>query len=321
MPKLSAQQKVDRRKGIGASDVAELLGLSPFEGKSPMRLYAEKNGLLPEAEEEEETIEQKVGHALEGAMVGLYERESGFRVLTSGEYVETVVHPTEAWARCNLDGRIVDKRASLEVKIVGIGMARDWDVDSDDGIPPYVRTQCVWQMFVADLDEVHVVALVNGTHFRVFYVVRDRELEAAIVADAREWWQRTMAGKLPPIDGTLPARRLLESMYPPPPTEVEVQIEDDDPLATTLYKRVVAADSENRAKEAKEIYNNAIREGMGKLGATVVYSSSVRATWRKSKDGKRPLLVAAIGASKIPRIEGRKPDINHVPVIDDGEAF
>lgn len=320
MPRLSDEQKVARRLGLGASDISELIGISPYEGASPVRLFAEKTGLVPD-EDDIETKEQMVGHALELPLVKLYERESGRTVSVSGEYVESVVDEQDSWMRCNLDGRIEGARIALEIKCVGIGMASDWDLLSDDGIPHYVRTQCAWQMRVADLDEVHVVALVAGpSGFRVYYVKRDRELESALVTEARAFWLRVQERRIPPLDASSASKELLERLYPPPPTDVEVQAPDE--LVDMMKRRIRAAAAEARAGEAKEILNNEIREAMGKLGATVAWSAEARATWRSSRDGKRPLLVKAAGDAKVPRAaKGRKPNAAHPPLIDDGEVF
>lgn len=320
MPRLSPQQKAARRLGIGSSDVAELLGISPYEGASPVRLFAEKTGLLPNDDEDEETIEQRVGHALEGALVKLYESESGFRVHVSGEFVESVSHPEHEWRRANLDGRVDGKRAALEIKVVGIGMASDWDKDADDGIPHYVRVQVAWQMHVADLDEVHVVALIGGTGFRVFYVLRDFELEAMLVREAETFWINTSKMIAPPLDATSSCKAYLESLYPSPAKDVEVEIVDELEIGVG-ERRLRAENARSRADEAKELASNELREVMGKHGATVAWCSSWRATWRTAKNGVRSLRIEGRGELKEPKSRGPKANSKRPPVIEDGEVF
>ncbi len=324
MPRLSEQQKRDRRQGLGASDIAELLGISPYERASPVRLFAEKAGLEytdPDEEEEQETIEQRVGHALEGALVRLYEQESNREVETMGAFVESVVRPDPPWARCNLDARIKGARIGLEIKVVGIGMAGDWDLGSDDGIPHYVRTQVAWQMFVADLDAVHVVSLVGGTAFRVFYIDRDRALEELLFADARAFWLDVIANKAPALDATSSSREYLEELYPSPPNDVEIDVRDLPEVVAIGERRVKAAEAESRAVEAKELAGNELREAMGKLGATVAWCGSWRATWRKSKNGARPLVVKRVASKDEPRVRKIRATAANPPVIDDGEVF
>ncbi len=317
MPRLSAEQKTARRLGLGASDIAEMLGISPYQGASPVRLFADKAGLLSPDEDDEETIEQRVGHAIEPALVKLYEQESGRRVITIGEYVESVVHPDHPWARCNLDARIDGEPIGLEIKHVGIGMHDDWDLNADDGIPNYVRTQCYWQCFVANLAAVHVVCLVAG-RFRVYYVDRNEELEAALFREASAFMDLVRSKRMPPLDASSAARQLLEKLYPPPP--IEVTVEADEELVALMHDRTVAADAESVACERKEILNNLIRESLGKLGATTAYCRDYKAMWRPAKDGSRPLRVNPKGDAKKPRVP--KANATKLPIlIDDGEAF
>ena len=324
MPRLSPEQKAARKLGIGSSDVAELLGISPYEGASPVRLFAEKTGIITD-DDDEETIEQEVGHALEGALRSLYEIKSGERVLSSGEYVESVKHPDHPWRVANLDGRIEGKRAALEIKAVGIGMAADWDLDSDDGIPNYVHVQVAWQMHVADLDEVHVVALVGGpSGFRVFYVKRDLELEALIVAAASAFWENVAARHVPPLDASAACKAYLEKIHPTPPADIELALDEekDAELVAAGVRRVKAALLEKRANEAKEIANNELRDGMGTRGVTVAWCSLWRATWRPDKNGRRNLLVTGRGELEEVRVRKPKADASRPPVlVDDGEVI
>ena len=306
MPRLSTEQKASRREGIGSSDVAELLGISPYEGASPVRLWAEKTGRLP-PDDDEETTAQAVGHALEGALVTLYERESGRKVHVSGEYVESVTDAEHPWMRANLDGRIEGAPIALEIKAVGIGMARDWDILADDGIPAYVRVQVAWQMRVAKLEEVHVVALVAGpSGFRVFYVKRDPELEALIVAAAERFWRGVTENECPPLDASKATIEYLESLYPSPPVDVEVRA--TEVIAHLLDAHVDAGRVESDAKEARAILGARIRAAMGELGATVTWSATARATWKADKNGQRSLRVVTAGEAR--KLEVRRPKAN-----------
>lgn len=319
MPRLSPDQKAARKLGLGASDIAEMIGISPYQGASPVRLWAEKRGLLDDSEEDE-SLEMRLGHALEGPLVRIYQEESGYQAKLSGEYVESVVHPEYPWARCNLDGRVIDQNYGLEVKHVGIGMSSDWDLLADDGIPHYVRCQCAWQCLVASLDQVHTIGLVAG-RFRVFYVDRDLELEGVLFNEARQFWQNVVDGVQPPIDGSEASRALLEKLYPSPPAPVIADADDD--ITRLLDMRVQAAEAESHAKERKEIVNNQIKEWLGMRNATEVSTPTAKGIWSQSKDGNRPLRVTARGDAKKPRII--KPNAKHLPeLIDidhDGEVF
>lgn len=322
MPRLSAEQRIARRQGLGASDIAEMLGISPYEHASPIRLFAEKSGLVADDDEEEESIEKRVGHAVEPALVKLYEEESKYEVETLGQYVESVTHPEHSWVRCNLDGRVKHKRVALEIKHVGIGMHSDWDLLADDGIPHYVRVQNIWQCLAADLDEVHNVTMIAG-RFRIYYVNRDRELEGALFEAADAFWKNVQAKRMPPLDGSAAARELLEKLYPSPAKPIEIEASPE--LRDLMLARIKAAESESLMKQRKEILNNQIREALGQAGATdAIARDEARrvvavAQWRQQKNGVRPLRVDAKGEAKAVRAPIRT--VETIPDLIDGEAF
>lgn len=290
MGRLSAQQIADRRLGIGSSDVATVLGLSPYQGNTPLALWLEKTGQAVEVERDEMALD--LGHLLEPVLVGVFERQSGLTVLTKGDGVESVSHPDHAWRRANLDGRIADKRAAVEVKVVGVGMMRDWDVNTDDGIPHYVRVQVAWQMHVADLDTVFVVALIGGTTFRVFEVSRDLEIERQIVAVCSAFWHRVTTRAEPELDGSAIARAWLNRLYPPREPEVVVTLDAEDEGDRDVIRlaraRVVETALEKQAKAAKDLMTNALIRTMGERECDVLYlPGELRASYRtQGKKGR-----------------------------------
>lgn len=290
MGRLSPEQLVARREGIGSSDVATILGLSPYQGNTPLALWLEKTGQAVEVERDEGALE--LGHLLEPVLVGLFERQSKLTVLTKGEGVESVSHPDHPWRRANLDGRIADKRAAVEVKVVGIGMVRDWDVNADDGIPHYVRCQVVWQMHVADLDMVYVVALIGGTTFRVFEIARDLEIERPIVAACEAFWRTVTERTEPELDGSAIARAWLNRLYPPREPEVVVTLDAEDHadtgLIATVRNRMTAGAREKEAKADKDWDTNAIIRAMGVRACDVLHlPGEFRASYRtQGKKGR-----------------------------------
>src|SRR5262245_35499897 len=124
-----------RRDGIGASDIAALMGISPWA--SPWSVWADKSGLLPPEPENEYMA---AGRWLEAAIAPWFTDITGLHV--TGEQM-WCTHPGKPWARCTPDGFIVEKAeneyeterawsyalehalAAFEVKVTGPG--RRWD--------------------------------------------------------------------------------------------------------------------------------------------------------------------------------------------------
>ena len=67
-----------RRLGIGGSDVAAIMGISPFA--TIRDLYNDKTGVLPLIDEEESNwVAKEVGHRLEDLVAEIFSRKTGLK--------------------------------------------------------------------------------------------------------------------------------------------------------------------------------------------------------------------------------------------------
>ena len=73
---LTNQQRLDRSKGIGGSDVGIILGLSTF--KTPYQLYLEKIGKGPE--DDKMSPAQEWGHRLEPIIRNKFAENNGVKI-------------------------------------------------------------------------------------------------------------------------------------------------------------------------------------------------------------------------------------------------
>lgn len=291
MPRLTNDQVAERRLGVGSSDIPVILGLSPYADASRAALWLEKTGAYIAPTDDEDSQAMELGHVLEPVLCEFYERQSGFKIERSGPGVESVRHPEHGWRRANLDGRIAGRRAAVEVKTVGIGMARHWDMHDDDGIPHYVRAQVVWQMHVADLDEVHVVGLIGGpTGFRAWVIRRDLALEAAIVREADAFHAAVVAGTEPELDGSDAVRAWLTERYPPRPEPREWACDARDVIQVGV-EFCDARAAKARAEGDMKRLGSALIRAMGEHDADTITCEHWRASWRADKNGKCTLRV------------------------------
>lgn len=203
-----------RRDVLGASEVAEVLGLGGFADTSPMRVWLHKR-TPPDAEPEEQTDAQLRGHVLERAVCDWYS-------MTTGEPCEPVTdlqHPLvgpEPWMGATPD-RVVRGDAGdwlLEAKTSRDAQA--WGEEGTDAIPPYYLVQVVWQMAVVGCDRVDVaVYLPWHDGFRAYTVRRDDAVERRIVDEARAWWERHIIGAAPPpLDASSATLAYLQERHP-----------------------------------------------------------------------------------------------------------
>ena len=67
-----------RKKGVGGSDVAAALGLSPY--KTARELFYDKIGVKLRVAEEDKSITFEIGHLLEDVVARIFSKKTGFTV-------------------------------------------------------------------------------------------------------------------------------------------------------------------------------------------------------------------------------------------------
>ena len=121
-----------RFSGIGGSDAAVVLDISPF--KSKIQLWNEKVYKKINPKSEEELIFQ-IGKVLEPIIANKYEKETGRKL----EIRKLKVHPEYPFMIGNIDREIVgDERGPGILEIKTKGAFVDWH---GEDIPPYYMTQ------------------------------------------------------------------------------------------------------------------------------------------------------------------------------------
>lgn len=235
------QQWLDaRRSGIGASEVAAALGMSRW--RTPWQVWADKTGAHRRDRDYSDAAE--LGTALEPWLLNQ-------AAMILGEPVERTPdrlysHLEHPWQLASPDGQ-AKTGALVECKTAGLVGRVDTDDWADGSIPLSYEFQTRWQMHVMDVPACHVVGLVAGLGVVLVTVDRDLAVEAEMVRQVSQWWDRyVVAGEEPPIGaGDLAA--LAERWPAPDGGYVDL---DDTPAASLLAlrrnanTRLVAAKSE-----------------------------------------------------------------------------
>lgn len=129
---LSREDWLDyRRLGIGGSDAAAIMGLSPFA--TIRDLYFDKIGVTPVIEEEEENwVAKEVGHRLEDLVAMIFAKKTGLEVFPVRKMFR---HPLYPFMLADVDYFIRFPDGSigiLECKTCNYNAKDKW---ADDGIP------------------------------------------------------------------------------------------------------------------------------------------------------------------------------------------
>ena len=195
---LTKQQRIDRHAGLGGSDAAAVLGLSPWT--SPLDLYLDKRGELDE-EPEQPTNWQRWGHLLEDLIADEASAQLGIKTARRNQ---TIVHKAHPWMRANIDRRVLNERAIMECKSTGWKDGSAWGEPGSDEVPVYYATQAHHYLEVTGLERCYmpVLFLLNRS-IEVYVIERDKSIaERLIAAEAKFWTDHVLAG-VPPEPRTI----------------------------------------------------------------------------------------------------------------------
>lgn len=269
---LNAKQQEMRRHGIGASEIAAVNNLSPYQ--KPIDVYLEKRG-----EAKRETTEaMELGNELEPIICRRALRKLGLR---DALYGETRAHPREPIALATPDFLLPERPgAALQCKSVTYRTMHHWGEELDDrGVPLYYVAQVQQEMEVWDLDVVYVAALMAGYETRIYEVRRDAEVGRALVESARRFWHdHVEAGVPPPVDGSRSSEEWLRRRYG---RSTDTVLEADADVAALVETFREACVAMGKAKRLRTLYEQRIKELMG--GASVLKGDGWKITWREQK--------------------------------------
>jgi len=214
---LSAAQRAARRDSIGASEIAAVLGLSPY--KSAFDLWREKIG---EVDTSGGTDRGDVGDFLEPGLRQLYRYRTGLEMQRS----TTLHHPDLRFISATPDGLLADRSRGLEIKVIGPRMRAQWS----GGPPEYVEAQARQGMLVAGAQAWDVL-MCCGTEIEIHTVTRDPEIDAWILREASAFW-RLVETRTPP-DALASAERMAAAKrkWPTPKSSEYIRDESAGELA------------------------------------------------------------------------------------------
>jgi putative phage-type endonuclease len=273
--RLNLQRAGDREgwlanRRVGASSVAAILGLSPYQ--TPYGVWATLTGRYKQPS----TDAMQRGHRFEPAVIALY-----------GGHVEvpppfSTYLGEEDWQSATPDGFVLGDwwiEGLLECK-----------TDAYTKYPPsgevaglrddYV-VQCRWQMFVLDAPWVDLAVLLPYYDFRVYRIERDMEQEQLLVEYVRRFYhEHVVADVAPEVDGSDACTALLAqvqraSVRHASREEMRLAFEHEEvrKLADEKYKRkkllanqLVSSAGEHLSLEISGAYGDAkvnIQKGAG----------------------------------------------------------
>lgn len=247
-----AQWLKERGKGIGGSDVAAIMGLSPW--RSPYEVWLEKTGMRePEDISGRPSVEW--GNRLE-PIVGQKFREEhpDWKVRRVNGILTSISRP---WAKASLDYEVDvpgEGWQVLEIKTASQFGEHNWE----EGVPLFYQTQVQHYLAVTGRKVAYVAVLIGGSDYREYRLERDEDDIRAIESAVDTFWLANVTGLTEP-DVVGSDSPLLFDEHPA--ASGELVIMDSTPTALSRYQ--LACVEFEQAKAEKERWGAKLKQAIG----------------------------------------------------------
>ena len=191
-----------------------------------------------------------MGRLLEPVIAGLFEEETGLRVVSPQE---RLVHSERPWQRATLDGIVV-----VEGKAAGPLESKTtlrWNGDWREGVPDYYQVQLLHQMDVGGFERGWIATLIDGRRFLWWEFERNQADIAALVALEAAFWRRVVERRPPPVDGSSATHEALRAAHAVPTGEIKELTDEHAALVEALRQ---ARAAEAVAKQAATLAENKV---------------------------------------------------------------
>lgn len=187
-----------RRCGIGGSDVAAILGISPF--RTARDLYFDKLNIVSAEDNEGNWVAMEMGHLLEDLVAEIFRRKTGFKVY---QIKKMFYHPQYQFMLADLDFLITlpdGTTAILEIKTTNYNARDHWWLNGKEIIPAYYETQGRHYMSVMDIDRVFFCCLFGNNENEVIIreLKRDYAYEEEMIFLEQNFWENHVLLQAPP---------------------------------------------------------------------------------------------------------------------------
>ena len=240
---------LDRKLGIGGSDIAAIMNLSPYS--TPLDVYRDK--MNPEVIYEEESEDLKRGKRVERYILQEYCEVNACKLEVN---LPTVIHPEYPFMRANIDAKVVGQNVIVEAKSTKCPIAK-WE----EGIPEYYRTQVAYYAMLSNAERVDVPVLFSNWQYACFTYWRDYEYEALIKKAVIDFWNNHIVAGIPP-EPSNPAE--LQAVYPK--IENAKTIKADNEIREKVCQWQEAAIKRKELEKQEEKLKIEIQRFMGDAG-------------------------------------------------------
>ena len=272
----------DRTKYLGGSDIGAILGLSPY--KTPLDVWLEKTGIQAN---HIDNLPIRFGTFAESFVATEYARATGSTLL---EYSKGISHPQHSFLQGHIDRFITSDSSELfkadgtctashllECKTANPFTQSQWGEAGSDEVPMSYLAQCHWYLCMTQLERCDLAVLFGNSDFRIYQIVRDRELESTLLEAALSFWQDHVLTDIPPDAKTMgDYQKLFAKEVPGKILEATEQTH----LLIESAKEInlVINAKEQELEQIKKLLMQEMQEAQ-----ELTYEGKTLATWKKPK--------------------------------------
>ena len=301
-----------RRQGIGGSDVAAVLGVSPFT--TARDLYYDKLNIVNANNDDDNWVQKEIGHLLEDLVAEIFHVKTGYRIF---QIKKMFRHPIHKYMLADVDyfvelpdGTI----AILEIKTTNRNAIDKWWDGDIPIVPLYYSLQGRQYMAVLNLNRVYYCCLYgnNENEIIIRHIDRDLEYESEMIALEECFWLDHVLTKNPPPytengDQIIESARRHFGAADPNLPDISLSLQHSVQIARYLELQ--------RAKSALDSQSNEIGTEMQRIKGIII--SEMGKSCRASCDVSgipyevtfKPSYKRSINKNSLERLQAQYPDV------------
>lgn len=260
----------ERRKGIGGSDAAVLVGTSPWT--SPAELYLDKIG-KPLDNDLDDSGPVAFGNDFENTLLKKFAaRHPELHAQRVNALLRNIDRP---WAQASLDGQVREGREWGILELKCPGSCAPWK----NGVPAHYLAQVYHYMAVTGRRFAYVFAFFRDScDYGEYRIVADDDAINEIETAVDDFWNDHVAKKIPPTKtfGTDHESKALAALYSNPSADF-VHAEGSDDVKALIDEWEAAKQEEDDAKKRKTLLANTLCAMIGDHKGII--TNNARLTW------------------------------------------
>lgn len=270
-----------RLNGVGGSEVAPIIGISPYDSR--FSLFHRKRGTIPPLDLKDE---MEWGTRCEPMVAQKYaDMHPEFRVVDAGTYC----HETRAYQIANPDRLLLDFFTGIALKPLEIKYSLfgdGWGKEGTEEIPPYYRTQALHYIDTLGFDEIDVAVFIGGSaSYREYTIKANAEEQAWLREQVKDFLDDLDTGNLPDIDGHDATYQAIKELHP------DIEDETVEVPAELAFDYITTRQRADEAKTEAQRCAGRLADFIG--NAKTATFQGMKIASRQARGDGTPYLVAA----------------------------